>query len=130
MTVRTLGAGGVSPPSIAGQLTMSVIIDQFGLLGVERTRSRARVGVLLLAAGTCSSSGGSVGRHGHHDTATRVLDNYVGGRWTAAEPREQLDVTNPATGEVLARVPLSPPADLDAAVAPRARRCPPGAPSP
>ena len=51
------------------------------------------------------------------DTATRVLDNYVGGRWTASASSELLDVTNPATGEVLARVPLSTAADLDAAVA-------------
>ena len=48
--------------------------------------------------------------------ATRVLDNYIGGSWTPAAASEQLDVTNPATGEVLARVPLSNSADLDAAV--------------
>ena len=47
---------------------------------------------------------------------TRVLDNYVGGSWTAAAAEDALDVTNPATGEVLARVPLSNAADLDAAV--------------
>jgi malonate-semialdehyde dehydrogenase (acetylating) / methylmalonate-semialdehyde dehydrogenase len=51
-------------------------------------------------------------------TATRVLDNYIAGRWTPAEAAtEVLDVTNPATGDVLARVPLSGQADLDAAVA-------------
>lgn len=51
-------------------------------------------------------------------TATRLLDNYVGGAWTpAATGADALDVTNPATGEVLARVPLSGRADLDAAVA-------------
>jgi malonate-semialdehyde dehydrogenase (acetylating)/methylmalonate-semialdehyde dehydrogenase len=51
-------------------------------------------------------------------TATRLLDNYVAGAWTpAAASTEALDVTNPATGEVLARVPLSGAADLDAAVA-------------
>jgi malonate-semialdehyde dehydrogenase (acetylating)/methylmalonate-semialdehyde dehydrogenase len=49
--------------------------------------------------------------------ALRVLDNYVGGQWTPASSEEGLDVTNPATGEVLARVPLSSRADLDAAVA-------------
>ena len=48
---------------------------------------------------------------------TRVLDNYVGGRWTPASSEERLDVTNPATGETLAQVPLSGAADLDAAVA-------------
>ena len=50
-------------------------------------------------------------------TATRLLDNYVGGRWTPAmAASDALDVTNPATGEVLTRVPLSGAADLDAAV--------------
>ena len=50
-------------------------------------------------------------------TQTRLLDNYVAGRWTAATGPDALDVTNPATGETLARVPLSSSADLDAAVA-------------
>ena len=49
-------------------------------------------------------------------TDVRLLDNYVGGRWTAAASAEALDVTNPATGETLARVPLSSADDLDAAV--------------
>ncbi|MCZ4494339.1 MAG: CoA-acylating methylmalonate-semialdehyde dehydrogenase, partial [Conexibacter sp.] len=49
-------------------------------------------------------------------TATRLLDNYVAGAWTPAAASDALDVTNPATGEVLARVPLSGAADLDAAV--------------
>src|SRR5579862_9682031 len=51
-------------------------------------------------------------------TATRVIDNYIGGHWVAAaDPTEILDVINPATGTVLARVPLSGAGDLDAAVA-------------
>jgi malonate-semialdehyde dehydrogenase (acetylating) / methylmalonate-semialdehyde dehydrogenase len=50
------------------------------------------------------------------ESATRVLDNYIGGSWIPAASSEQLDVTNPATGEVLARVPLSSSVDLDAAV--------------
>src|SRR4051812_43199367 len=50
-------------------------------------------------------------------TATRLLDNYIAGRWTpATAATDELDVTNPATGELLARVPLSGSADLDAAV--------------
>jgi malonate-semialdehyde dehydrogenase (acetylating) / methylmalonate-semialdehyde dehydrogenase len=49
-------------------------------------------------------------------TPTRVLDNYVGGEWTPATAGDTLDVTNPATGETLARVPLSSAADVDAAV--------------
>jgi acyl-CoA reductase-like NAD-dependent aldehyde dehydrogenase len=48
---------------------------------------------------------------------TRTLDNYVGGRWTpAGHASDALDVTNPASGDVLARVPLSGAEDLDAAV--------------
>ena len=50
-------------------------------------------------------------------TNVRLLDNYVGGAWTPATSTEALPVTNPATGDVLARVPLSSAADLDAAVA-------------
>jgi malonate-semialdehyde dehydrogenase (acetylating)/methylmalonate-semialdehyde dehydrogenase len=51
-------------------------------------------------------------------TATRLLDNYVAGAWRpASAAADALDVTNPATGEVLARVPLSGAGDLDAAVA-------------
>jgi malonate-semialdehyde dehydrogenase (acetylating)/methylmalonate-semialdehyde dehydrogenase len=49
-------------------------------------------------------------------TSTRLLENYVGGRWTPAAVSAALDVTNPATGAVLARVPLSGTADLDRAV--------------
>jgi transporter family-2 protein len=54
VTVRTLGAGAVVGATIAGQLTMSVIIDQFGLLGVDKDPINATkiFGVLLLAAGT------------------------------------------------------------------------------
>ena len=50
-------------------------------------------------------------------TTTRLLDNYIAGRWTpATAATDVLDVINPATGEALARVPLSGAADLDAAV--------------
>jgi transporter family-2 protein len=53
VTVRALGAGAVVAATIAGQLSASVVIDHFGLLGVERqavTLGRL-VGVVLLAAG-------------------------------------------------------------------------------
>jgi malonate-semialdehyde dehydrogenase (acetylating)/methylmalonate-semialdehyde dehydrogenase len=50
-------------------------------------------------------------------TATRLLDNYIAGRWVPAQAASgELDVINPATGAVLARVPLSGRSDLDAAV--------------
>src|ERR1700761_5918656 len=49
-------------------------------------------------------------------TATRLLDNYIDGEWTPAQAATgELDVVNPANGEVLARVPLSGASDLDVA---------------
>ena len=53
VTVRTLGAGGVTAATIAGQLTLSVIVDQLGWLGVGRhpiTATRV-AGIALLAIG-------------------------------------------------------------------------------
>ncbi len=54
VSVRTLGAGGVTAATITGQLTTSVIIDRIGILGLtERPLSAGRVlGVALLALGT------------------------------------------------------------------------------
>ena len=54
VTVRTLGAGGVTAATIAGQLTTAVIVDQLGILGLEKTTITAPrvVGIALLAAGT------------------------------------------------------------------------------
>jgi transporter family-2 protein len=54
ITVRTLGAGGVTAATVAGQLTTAVVIDRLGILGLEgRPITLARVlGVLLLFAGT------------------------------------------------------------------------------
>jgi malonate-semialdehyde dehydrogenase (acetylating) / methylmalonate-semialdehyde dehydrogenase len=50
-------------------------------------------------------------------TATRLLDNYIDGDWTPARAAtDVLDVVKPASGEVLARVPLSGREDLDLAV--------------
>lgn len=48
--------------------------------------------------------------------AVATLRNYVGGRWVSAEAAETRAVRNPATDEVLAQVPLSGAADVDAAV--------------
>jgi malonate-semialdehyde dehydrogenase (acetylating) / methylmalonate-semialdehyde dehydrogenase len=49
-------------------------------------------------------------------TTVRNLQNFIGGEWRASQAREQLDVPNPATGEVLARVPAGAPEDVQAAV--------------
>jgi malonate-semialdehyde dehydrogenase (acetylating)/methylmalonate-semialdehyde dehydrogenase len=60
------------------------------------------------------------------------VENYINGAWRKATSTEFLDVTNPATGEVIARSPISTKADLDAAVQaaaaafPAWRRTPPG----
>jgi malonate-semialdehyde dehydrogenase (acetylating) / methylmalonate-semialdehyde dehydrogenase len=44
------------------------------------------------------------------------LQNYIAGEWCFADAAEYLDVLNPATGEVLAQVPLSVAMDLDRAI--------------
>lgn len=52
-TVATLGAGGVTAATIAGQLTASILIDQYGLFGVGRnpvTLGRM-LGVVFLSVG-------------------------------------------------------------------------------
>ena len=53
-SVRTLGAGGVTAATVAGQLTTSVVIDRLGILGLEQvpiTLTRI-LGILLLFSGT------------------------------------------------------------------------------
>ena len=54
VAVRSLGAGGVVAATITGQLALSLVIDQLGILGVDRKPItwEALLGVLLLAAGT------------------------------------------------------------------------------
>jgi malonate-semialdehyde dehydrogenase (acetylating)/methylmalonate-semialdehyde dehydrogenase len=47
---------------------------------------------------------------------TTTLKNYVGGAWAASAAADAAPVHNPSTGEVIARTPLSPAADVDAAV--------------
>jgi transporter family-2 protein len=54
VTVRSLGAGGVVAATISGQLTVSVVVDQLGILGVAKqpiTAARV-VGIALLGIGT------------------------------------------------------------------------------
>src|SRR6516162_869399 len=66
--------------------------------------------------------------------ATPVISkvaNYIDGRWKDVDASEWMDVTNPATGEVLAQVPLSSAMEVGAAVEaaasafPEWRRTPP-----
>src|ERR1700723_2730504 len=44
------------------------------------------------------------------------LTNYINGQWTDSHATEWRDVVNPATGEVLASVPLADAAEVNAAV--------------
>ena len=54
VTVRELGAGGVTAAVIAGQLGLSVVLDRVGVLGLdEKAITWQKVlGIALLAAGT------------------------------------------------------------------------------
>ena len=36
------------------------------------------------------------------------LENHIGGAWVVADTPESLPVVNPATGEIMTHVPLSP----------------------
>ena len=47
-----------------------------------------------------------------------VLKNYIGGKWVGSASKETIDVINPATGEVLAKVPSgeATPGDVEKAV--------------
>src|SRR3981081_4287409 len=62
---------------------------------------------------------------------TTKLTNYINGQWTDSSTSEWREVTNPATGELLAQVPLSDTAEVNAAVEsaaaafPEWRRTPP-----
>jgi malonate-semialdehyde dehydrogenase (acetylating)/methylmalonate-semialdehyde dehydrogenase len=46
----------------------------------------------------------------------RTLQNYIAGQWRDAEASDALEDRDPATGELIARVPLSGRTDVDAAV--------------
>ncbi len=51
--VRSIGATGVTAAVVAGQLTASMVIDRFGLFGVDRQEVTATrtAGILLLIVG-------------------------------------------------------------------------------
>ncbi len=64
-------------------------------------------------------------------TSVSKLRNYIGGQWIESSSTELREVVNPATGAVIATVPLANRAEVDAAVAaaaaafPAWRRTPP-----
>lgn len=47
----------------------------------------------------------------------QVLKNYINGQWVEADGAPLLPVEDPSTGDILARVPLSSPSEVDRAVA-------------
>lgn len=49
-------------------------------------------------------------------TKAKLLKNYVGGKWIEAKSDKTESVYNPATGEVIAEVPISSAEDVDHAV--------------
>jgi len=69
--------------------------------------------------------------HTATEPTTRRLGNFINGEWRSVKAAQWLPVTNPATGEVLAEVPLSSAAEVGEVVAaanaafPAWRRTPP-----
>ncbi|WP_079526194.1 CoA-acylating methylmalonate-semialdehyde dehydrogenase [Halobacillus hunanensis] len=49
-------------------------------------------------------------------TEVKSIQNYVGGEWITPKSEQTEEVLNPATGEVIARVPISSDEDVDYAV--------------
>ncbi|MDV2682893.1 CoA-acylating methylmalonate-semialdehyde dehydrogenase [Alkalihalophilus lindianensis] len=49
-------------------------------------------------------------------TTVKTLKNYIGGKWIESKSDKTDEVVNPATGEVIAHVPLSSSEDVDYAV--------------
>lgn len=46
----------------------------------------------------------------------QILKDYINGKWVDNESGEYLDVTNPSTGEVIAKVPVTTPEHMQAAI--------------
>jgi malonate-semialdehyde dehydrogenase (acetylating)/methylmalonate-semialdehyde dehydrogenase len=66
---------------------------------------------------TATAEGTTAGSQNGSDADVRVLRNRVGAEWLDSEATELVDDRDPATGELLARVPLSSAGDVDRAVA-------------
>ena len=48
---------------------------------------------------------------------SKMLSNYINGQWVKSTTKKYEEVPNPATGEILAQVPISTQEDLELAVA-------------
>ncbi len=66
---------------------------------------------------TATAEGTTAESQNGSDADVRVLRNRVGAEWLDSEATEHVDDRDPATGELLARVPLSSAGDVDRAVA-------------
>jgi malonate-semialdehyde dehydrogenase (acetylating)/methylmalonate-semialdehyde dehydrogenase len=53
-----------------------------------------------------------------------LIPNFIAGEWTSADATEVLTVKDPASGDTLGRVPMSPRADVDRAVQAAAKAFP------
>lgn len=47
---------------------------------------------------------------------TKLIENYIDGKWTSSTSGDSLEIINPATQDILAKVPLSTNVDIDNAV--------------
>src|SRR6266849_9143629 len=82
----------------------------------------------------CRNSSGGTEQAMSSPASTQTIDllNYIGGAWQKSSATEFVNVTNPATAELLGRTPVSTKADVEAAVQaaaaafPAWRRTPPG----
>ena len=45
-----------------------------------------------------------------------VVKNYINGKWIESKSKETSDIINPATGEVIAKTPMSTPEEVQAAI--------------
>ncbi len=57
-------------------------------------------------------------------SGTRIVPNYIGGRWVEPAAKQFIDVVNPATGELIAKTPLCGATDVDLAVQAAAKAFP------
>ena len=49
-------------------------------------------------------------------SGTKIIKNYINGEWVEVKSAELLDVENPSTGDILAKVPLSTAYHVELAV--------------
>jgi malonate-semialdehyde dehydrogenase (acetylating)/methylmalonate-semialdehyde dehydrogenase len=69
-----------------------------------------------MSASRPNGANGTATAPGSTATSVRTLENFIGGRWTPAQSTNLGEVRNPATNELLAKVPLGGAADVAKAV--------------